>query len=337
MHKAQSLVNHVVIVLDASASMRTRQAPVIKVTDEQIQHLAQRSKELNQETRVSVYRFGSTTIECLIFDMDVARLPSTKDLYQVLYEDTALIDATLKSQEDLATTSQLYGDHSFLTFVLTDGDENKSKRSASELARFLKNMPENWSIGFLVPDNKGVEYLQRLGVLRDSIAIWDTTKSEGIGMASSAIRDATDFYMTRRAQGIRGTRGVFSTGTDAVNKKTVKTNLVPLQAWQYKLLTVNQAKVRVDDFVNNSGRTYILGKAYYQLCKKETIQPQKQIIIVDKKTGAAYAGDTARDVIGLPGMNVSVRPDYNPDYDIFVQSTSYNRNLFAGSKLLLLT
>jgi len=269
--------------------------------------------------------------------MDVTRLPSTKDLYQVLYEDTALIDATLKSQEDLATTSQLYGDHSFLTFVLTDGEENASQRKAHELSTFLERMPENWSIGFLVPDSRGVTYLEKLGVLRDSIAIWDTTKSDGIGTASAAIRTATDHYMTRRSQGVRGTRGVFSTGTDTVNKTTVKNNLTPLKKWQYKLMHVTQPKIRVDDFVKANGLTYVLGRAYYQLCKKETVQPQKQIIIVDKKTGAAYAGDTARDIIGLPNMNVSVKPDHNPDYDIFVQSTSYNRNLFANSKLLLLT
>jgi len=35
-------------------------------------------------------------------------------------------------------------------------------------------------------------------------------------------------------------------------------------------------------------------------------------------------------------MDVRVRPDYNPLYDVFVQSTSTNRKLLRGTKLLLL-
>src|ERR1044072_7998368 len=111
MHVAQSLINHVVMVLDASWSMKKRKAALIKAADAQVKHLAKRSQELKQETRLTIYRFGGKTIECLIFDMDVMRIPSIADIYDVLYETTALISATLKSQEDLRTTSQLYGDH----------------------------------------------------------------------------------------------------------------------------------------------------------------------------------------------------------------------------------
>ena len=150
MHKAQRLINHVALVLDASYSMKGREQSVVKVTDEQIKHLAKRSEELQQETRVSVYHFGEQTIECLIFDMDVMRLPSARDLYSVLYENTSLIDATMKSQKDLETTSQLYGDHAFLTFVLTDGQENRStKFSRTDLKNQIVNSDVNWSLGLV--------------------------------------------------------------------------------------------------------------------------------------------------------------------------------------------
>lgn len=339
MHKAQSLINHVALVLDASYSMKGRESAVVRVTDEQIKHLAQRSAELNQETRVSVYRFGEQTIECLIFDMDVARLPSANDLYGVLRENTSLIDATLKSQEDLATTSQLYGDHAFLTFVLTDGQENRSRRRPKELADAIFGMDVNWSIGFLVPDQSGVRYMEQLGVLRDSIAIWDVNSAKGLDVAASAIRTATDNFMTQRTKGVRGSRSVFSTGVDAVNKRTVSANLAPLKSGEYTLLTVraSEDRTRIDDFVEAKGFLYTKGSAFYQLTKRERIQPQKLIVVVDKRTGKAYSGDDARSLIGLPNDYISVKPDYNPDYDIYVQSTSYNRLLVGNTKLLLLT
>jgi len=339
MHKAQSLINHVVIVLDASWSMKSRKQAVIKATDSQIKYLAQRSQELNQETRVSIYRFGGQTIECLIFDMDVARLPSTNDLYDVLYENTSLITATLKSQQDLATTSQIYGDHAFLTFVLTDGQENESHKhghTPTDLKNQIVGMPNNWSMGWLVPDQSGVKYLESLGVLRDSIATWDATSTAGLDTAVSAIKTATDNFMTSRAKGVRGTRSVFSTGTDAVNKATVVSTLTPMAYSAYNIFAV-KSDSRIDEFVRGVKGHYAQGNAYYQLTKTETIQPQKLVIVVDKTNGKAYSGAEARHLIGLPdGQSVRVRPDYNPKYDIFVQSTSVNRKLLQDTKVLVL-
>jgi hypothetical protein len=334
MHKAQRLINHVALVLDASWSMRGKERAVVKVTDEQIKYLAKRSQELNQETRITVYRFG-TTVECLIFDMDVTRLPSANDLYEVMYENTALIDATMKSQKDLETTSQLYGDHAFLTFVLTDGAENRSSKfSRNDLTRQIQSAPVNWSLGFLVPDNQGVRYVEDLGVLRDSIAIWDTTSASGLNVAASSIRTATDNFMTNRAKGVRGTRSVFSTGADAVNDRTVRA-LKTVGTDKYTLLHVVQ-DTPIADFVRNAGISYYAGIGYYQLTKSETIQPNKQIAVVDKKTNKVYTGAEARDLIGLPHYSTRVRPNYNPKYDIFVQSTSHNRKLISGTKLLIL-
>lgn len=334
MHKAQRLINHVALVLDGSSSMQGHSSNLIKVADEQIQYLALRSEELSQETRVSVYLFN-TSVECLIFDMDVMRLPSISDLYSA-NGMTALIDATLKSQEDLATTSQLYGDHAFLSFVLTDGAENRSKRSWLDLRETLKNADENWTVGFLVPNREGQTYLKRIGVDEGQIALWDAQSAKGLTDAvSSTIRQATDDFMVNRAAGVRGTRSVFSTGRDAVNKSTVRQALTPLGATQYDVWSIG-ATERIDDFVNrNYSQGYVKGKSYYQLTKRERIQPQKQLAVREKKSGKVYTGDV-RSLIGLPSDYINVSPDHNPDYEIFVQSTSYNRKLVPGQKLLVL-
>src|SRR3990172_1219055 len=137
----QNLITHVALVLDGSGSMRPQQENLITVVDGQIAWLAKRSEELDQDTRVTVYVFDDT-VRCVIFDKDVLRLPSIKELYR-LGGMTALRDATIRSQEDLAKTYQEYGDHAFLTFVLTDGAENASKSSAAQLQQLLKGQPEN--------------------------------------------------------------------------------------------------------------------------------------------------------------------------------------------------
>jgi hypothetical protein len=323
--------------------MKRHEQTVIQVVDQQIRDLNDLSKEHNQETRVSVYHFGGRhydgpgTIECLIFDMDVARIPSAGGLYKVLRENTALRDAFMKSQEDLRTTSTLYGDHAFLTFVLSDGLENASENySATDVKRALSGAPENWSVGFLVPDQAAVRQVESFGALRDQIAIWDVSSAKGLLDAGAKMRTATSNWMVGRKSGVRGTRSVFSTGLDAVNKRSVVQNLEPLKANEFVLLTNNEYPVQIRDFVSDELGKYVRGNAYYKLTKKETIQPSKQIVVVEKATGKAYTGQNARHLIGLPdGEYVDVRPDHNPAYDIYVQSTSVNRKVTTGDRILV--
>lgn len=331
MHKAQRLINHVALVLDGSSSMRNHSRNLIKVADEQIRHLALRSEELSQETRVSVYLFDYD-VKCLIFDMDVMRLPSISDLYRA-EGMTALVDAVVKSQKDLATTSQIYGDHAFLTFVLTDGMENHSKNSWTVLPHYTSHAAENWTVGFLVPDSQGETYLTRAGVHKGVISRWDASSSKGLADSFTTIRNATDTFMVNRGKGVRGTRNIFSTGVDAVNEQTVKSVLTPITG--IKKLHVPQ-KTRIDDFVRGETGFYSTGSGYYQLTKSETIQASKQILVLEKATGKVYGGKEARHLIGLPdGESVRVKPDANPLYDIFVQSTSVNRNLMPNTMLLV--
>jgi hypothetical protein len=320
-------INHVVFVLDASSSMSTHSRELIKVADGQIAHLARRSTELDQETRVTVYSFD-TQVRCLVYDKDVLRLPSIATLYRTRGM-TALIDATMQGISDLGETPERYGDHAFLMFVLTDGEENASHRYvAGDLRDRLNRLPEHWTVGFLVPDFQGVAEAKRLGLPPANVAVWNATSAAGVVEVGETIRAATENFMQARSTGQRSTRSLFSTGADAVNKATVST-LTPLTPGSY--------------FVKQADRDYrmdeispVLGRGFYRLQKREEIQAQKAICIRDKRTGQVYTGQQARDILGLPAMAVKVTPTYNPDYDVFVQSTAPNRKIPRGSEALVL-
>ena len=335
MTPTQTYINHIALVLDASSSMSHQAAHLITVADAQIAHLAARSKELDQETRVSVYTFANDA-GCVIYDKDVLRLPSIRDHYQT-GGMTALIDATMKSIDDLGQTAQLYGDHAFLIYVLTDGEENHSRRRAVDLARQLGSLPENWTVAALVPDASGKHEAKKAGFPADNIAVWDTSTSRGLTEAGDRIRTATDTFMTNRGAGVRGTRTLFSTGADAVNAVAVAASgLTPLPMGTFHLVPVPQ-EAPIREFVEGCGLTYVLGNAYYQLSKTESIQPQKLVAIVEKGTNRVYIGRAARDIVGLPDMEVRVKPEFNAGYTIFIQSTSVNRRLVPGTKLLVLS
>jgi len=95
----QNYINHIVFVIDASGSMQKISREVIDVFNKQVTYLAKRSQEVNQETRVSVYLFNDT-VTCLIYDMDVMRLPKLNGHYHAR-GGTALIDGVIQAILDL--------------------------------------------------------------------------------------------------------------------------------------------------------------------------------------------------------------------------------------------
>lgn len=334
----QNYINHVVLVLDKSSSMLDHASEVVKVADNQIAYLAKRSKELDQETRVTVYAFADKT-ECLIYDKDVLRMPSLAGLYKA-YGNTALIDATMKAFEDLAQTPELYGDHAFLVYVLTDGEENVSRLyEPKQLLAKISSLPDNWTVAAFVPDQSGKFEAKKFGFPADNIAIWDTSSKKGVAEVGETIRNATDNFMKSRAVGVRGTKNLFNmdSAVASLNQQTVTSSLPKLHPGQYRMAKVDQEGPIAPFVENMTKRAYRLGEAFYQLSKPEKIGPAKAVALLDKKSKALYTGPAARQLLNLPDYEVKVAPAHHPDFEIFVQSTSVNRKLVPGTTVLLVS
>jgi hypothetical protein len=332
---ANNYINHIGLVIDASISMRNHSDAVIKVTDNQVKYLAKRSQELDQETRATSYMFNDT-VKCVHYDKDVLRLPSMSQLYRVS-GNTALIDATLQCIEDLEKTPELYGDHAFLIYVITDGEENVSRRRSYELTQKLKTLPDNWTVAVLVPNATGVFSAKAIGFPAQNISVWDTTSSRGFEEAGARIREATDAWMTNRQQGVRSSKNLFKMDLDVtnLNSSTVNNTLKRLGHNDYHLMSVHNDSV-IRPFIERSVGVYNAGKAYYQITKAETIQSTKKICVLDTSNGSVFTGPEARNLLGLPNQDARVKPADHRRYEIFVQSTSHNRKLIGGTKVLVL-
>jgi Mg-chelatase subunit ChlD len=334
----QGYINHIVLVLDASYSMAHLASDVVKVADGQIQYLAQRSKELDQETRVTVYLFNDTVgTQCVFYDKDVLRLPSLRGRYHAK-GNTPLIDATVKAIQDLSKTATLYGDHAFLVYVLTDGQENRSLLREVHLRDMLSQLPENWTIAALVPDQRSVFEAKKFGFSANNISVWDATNAAGVVEVGERIKQATETFMQNRAKGVRGTKEVFR--LDVHNVHSLEVRLDAISALDYALLTVPhtlQGTIEIRPFVETQLiGSYRVGQAYYELIKPEKIQAQKRICILDHETGTLYGGEGVRSMLGLPNSEVLVHPDKHPRYAIFVQSTSVNRKLLPKQRVVVM-
>lgn len=112
------------------------------------------------------------------------------------------------------------------------------------------------------------------------------------------------------------------------------TGLEPVPAGRFQVLEVDD-KTSIKDFVVSQGLTFKKGRGFYEFTKSETIQEEKEVVLMDKATGDMYSGDAARDLIGLPaGTRGKLKPKSLDRYAVFVQSTSVNRALVGGTRFL---
>ena len=324
--QAVHLINHIVLIVDESGSMTGK--PVETVVDKEIENLKKRSIELDQETRISIYRFNDN-VSNMIFDMDVMRFKTMKGLY-FPNGQTALIDATLKGIDDHQQIPEFYGDHAFLCYVITDGQENASIRKSTELEYVIGQLPDNWTIACLVPDAAGKYEAKKFGFPVDSIAIWDTKSNIGFEEMGRTISNATSNFMTMRSTGVRSTKGLFTLNS----AQLTKSELCPIN-FSYRIFNILHDG-RIDEAVEDATRRpYVVGSTFYQPVKAVKIQDYKEILVQNIKSGIVYKGDNIRQMLGLPDQTVEVNPGQHKDWRIFVQSTSLNRKLFAGTQILV--
>jgi hypothetical protein len=335
----QHYINHIALVVDSSGSMESISKEVVNVFDRELGYLKTRSVELKQETRISIYLFGSV-VSCLVFDMDVMRITSLRDYY-VTGGMTSLLDATGKAIQDMDKLPELYGDHAFLVYVMTDGEENNSKIfSVSRLKDLLQSLKENWTIACLVPDAKGIYEAKKFGFPVDNIQVWDSTSKLGIETVGKNFKSSMDNYMTLRSQGVRGTKSFFKTDLSKVGVNDVKAISTRLNKSEYEIFYVKNFLDR-DSYAIRNYIEYTLniiygkGSVFYELTKAETIQKNKDILIQSANGDVFW--DSARSVLGLPvGEDVRVHPGNHGNWKIFVQSTSVNRKLVPGTNIIIL-
>lgn len=103
---------------------------------------------------------------------------------------------------------------------------------------------------------------------------------------------------------------------------------------RFQILEVEQ-DISIKAFVLENGLTFKVGRGFYEFTKTETIQAQKEIILMDRATGDLFEGGAAREMLGLPmDTTIRIKPSNLEKYVVFVQSTSANRKLIGKTRFL---
>jgi len=181
-------------------------------------------------------------------------------------------------------------------------------------------------------------FCQALGFHEGNIQQWDCSSEAGLQNASNAVQAATANYMTLRASGVRSSRNLFTPQIIARRTDVVK-QLRPVTDAYVVFKATGVGKESISSFVERATKKpYVIGSAFYELVKPETIQVHKRICLRTKPDGHLYSGthDEVRKVLGLPtGGEIKVGPAELKDFQVFVESTSINRHVIPNQDILV--
>ena len=327
-------INHIKLVLDTSGSMSSIAAAARKVFNDQLDNIVRESnKNPNQTTLVSIYTFDTHLRKMMVNVKPNQVKYFTQTTYDPIGSSTALQDAL-----GGVLSEPMEKNTSYVLLLITDGAENSSRKfNAKQITQLVNklNATDRWSIVCLVPPGNKQSMIH-CGVLDGNVTEWETT-NHGIENAGQQISAGLTHYYAARSAGATSVSNFFTTNMTNVTKKDLKQ--CKNVSGEYFMWEVEKDS-RIDEFVRSQlsrfkGITeYEAGRALYQLTKTETIQTYKEIVILDKSSGMMYSGNEARDLLGLPAYEVKVKPGDHAHFDIFVMSTSFNRKLLAGTRML---
>ena len=167
-----------------------------------------------------------------------------------------------------------------------------------------------------------------------NVTEWEQT-TEGAKRVAETTNLGTQAFYSERATGATASQSYFAPDLSKVSDKKINKLLDDLSK-QFRIISVPKEAVIKEFVEEKTHKPYVIGSTYYQLMKPETVQPQKNVLIIKKNTKEIFGGLEARNLIGLPqGVSTKVKPGNHADWDIFVASTSVNRALVRGTRILV--
>lgn len=335
-----TIKNHVILVLDASSSIHNR-GLTQKIIDLANAKLKVFRDAEDQDTIVSVHAFGGdefanndNRLKRLLIN---APVKTANVSGYVPYGWTPLMDGVARAAEE-ASQEQ---DRSVLIYVLTDGEENRSRMLPTNFARLIREKTNTGRFTFAFCTTvEGRRNLLGLGVPVGNITVWSGTLRD-VHEAEEKTSGGATAYVEARRRGVRQTKQYFE-----ANLANLDGSLNLLRRVDGEVVEWNVEKEQsIQDLL--TARTKGLfqpGEGFYQHAKREGKVPaDRKILLRDRRDGAIYAdgSKTVRALCGYPeGREFATRPGNHGNFDVFVQSKSSTqttiraRLLPRGTKVL---
>ena len=337
-------ITHYIFVVDESGSIANRGLveAMTKQLHDQARGIIQAAEKENQEVTASLVTFGYpdtrayTQFVCKgveeLLDYTTHGCNGTP-----LFDSVAMAIGLMESREQSLKPTD---DESFVVIVVTDGCESHSVRwDARALRDFIQSKinTDRWTLAWQLPSFYVDNFINTFGFERGSILAWEQTEA-GVERATQATVNSTQGFMASRAAGIRSTRSYYAPNAANLQKTEVKNTLTEISSSCVRALEVDK-EIDISAFVVEHKLPFVVGASFYLLTKREKIHAHKELILVPRGEKKYFVGKAdARELLGLPPTGeVYVEPGNHGDWLIYVQSTSVNRKLVRGTKLLYRT
>lgn len=332
------------IVRDHSVSMRGIARSAARDYNEIVTSLKEAAVETQIDSIATVVECGrgnTAAVRAVVINSNVAVLQPIPETSYItdgsgtpLYDSVAEVINLLQAVPD-ANDPEV----NFVVMVITDGEENRSRITARTLADKMRDLSntDRWTFTFRVPKGYARALVNALRIPEGNVLEWETSAA-GMQAATVATTTAVRSMYTARKSGVKSTPTFYAADLSKVSLNEVRAALVPVtnEVVLYPV-ELGYHDLDISDFMwHMTKKDFVKGTAFYQLTKTEKeVQDYKKILVRERTTGVIYAGDNARQILGLPKYgSVRLVPGNTGNYDVFIQSTSLNRKVKSGSKVL---
>lgn len=336
------LQTHIAFCIDESGSVSKIIKPLVEAYNQTVTDIRSAVLDEGQEASMTALAFGDRVLKHRILYAG-QQVQTVKPLS---YKDfnpsgmTPLFDSVYRAIKKLEELEELdYGKEgiSFVVSVITDGQENDSiDPGVPTTVRLIeeKTGTDRWTFTFLVPNGQEDNFSRSFNIPRGNVQGWDTKTAEGTKKAFIASSVAYRGFFKEKSAGKLSSKSFYSSTVD-LTVREARSSLSEITK-QVKIITpITTCQIR--QCIIDAGLEWIKGAAFYALIKTEKkVQPYKLVALRVKTSGRVYCGQQAREMLGIGQATNTVRlvPGDHGKFDVFIQSTSINRKIPAGSEVL---
>jgi len=335
------LQTHVAFCIDESGSISGIVKPLIAAYNKNVDGIRDAVLAEGQEATMTALTFGHRTLKhrVLYVGHQVQTVEELKDGDIIPSGMTPLFDSVYRAIKKLEEMDDGKADTTFVINVVTDGQENSSNDPGVPAAireMEKKIATDRWTFAFLVPNQAAVYFSRKYGIPMGNIQEWDASSAVGTEQAFVTNTRAFSGYFVSKSAGTLGTRS--KSFYSDLGDLTVREARTALSKITNQVTFIKAPKdTTIKQIILGAGEEWIKGAAFYQLVKTEKkVQDYKLVALRVKTSGEVYCGQDARDMLGIGNAVGTVRlvPGDHAKFDVFIQSTSINRKIPAGTEVM---
>ncbi len=333
------LQTHVAFCIDESGSVRNIVKPLVEAYNQTVTDIRSSVLDEGQEASMTAMAFGDRNLKHRILYVGQQVQTVTPLNYNDLNPTgmTPLFDSVYRAIKKLEELDDSKEGTSFVVSVVTDGHENNSVDPGVPATVNLmkeKTKSDRWTFTFLVPNGGEDRFSRDFNVPRGNVQGWEVTTAKGTKEAFVVSSRAFDGYFKSKKLGTRSTKSFYSD----VSELTVRTARKDLSEITKQVIFIIPSETcNIKQAIEGAGKEFIKGSGFYHLIKTEKrVQPYKLVALRVKSSGKVYSGKQAREMLGIGGATDIVRlvPGDHGKFEVFIQSTSYNRKIPANTEVM---